>query len=107
MSYIVSTKSLDKITLNETDTVASVLQNVAIILSTRQGSVPGYRNFGLPQQFVDKPVNVAKTMLVAEIHEAIAEFEPRATISNISFETDEDAPGKLIPLLEVIVNEES
>jgi phage baseplate assembly protein W len=107
MSYSVSTKTLDKITLNEADPAYSILQNVAIILATRKGSVPGYRNFGLSQEFVDKPINVAKTLLVAEIHEAIAEFEPRATIVNITFESDEKAPGKLIPILEVSVNAES
>lgn len=107
MSNLVSKKTLDKITLNETDPTASVMQNVAIILATRKGSVPGYRNFGLSQEFVDKPVNVAKTLMIAEIYEAIAEFEPRATIVSITFESDEKEPGKLFPLLEVSVNAES
>jgi len=106
MSYMVSSKNLSSITLNESDTVRSVLQNIAIILSTRQLSVPLYRDFGLPMQFVDKPMPVAKPMLIAEITEAIAEFEPRATLLNVTFEIDETVPGRLIPTVEVEINDE-
>ncbi|MCF8017847.1 MAG: GPW/gp25 family protein [Vallitaleaceae bacterium] len=106
MSYIVSSKNLGSITLNESDTVKSVLQNIAIILSTRQLSVPLYRDFGLPMQFIDKPVAVAKPLLIAEIKDAISEYEPRATVLNVTFETDNNAPGKLIANVEVeIANE--
>ena len=34
--------------LNETDPVAAVLQEVAVLLGTRQGEVPLFREFGLP-----------------------------------------------------------
>jgi len=56
MSYQVKAADLTAIRLGETDAVASVLQNVAIILATRQGTSPLYRQFGLPQKFVDKPL---------------------------------------------------
>jgi phage baseplate assembly protein W len=105
MSYIISSKSLGSITLNELDTVKSVLQNIAIILSTRQKSVPLYRGFGLSGRFVDKPIPVAKSMMIAEIPEVIAEFEPRAKVVNVTFEEDENTPGKLIPIVEVEINE--
>ena len=45
--------------LNETDPVAAVLQEVAVLLGTRQGEVPLFREFGLPQRFLDKTLNVA------------------------------------------------
>lgn len=105
MSYKVSPKSLGSITLNERDTVKSVLQNTAIILSTRQQSVPLYRGFGLSGRFVDKPIPVAKSMMIAEIPEVIAEYEPRAKVVNVTFEEDENTPGKLIPIVEVEINE--
>ena len=104
MTYTVTERDLHKITLNETDPVAAVLQNVAIILSTRQNSVPLGRDFGLPMQFVDKPMPMAEVMMVAEIEEAIEEFEPRATVVDISFEIDEDIPGRLIPIVEIEIN---
>lgn len=106
MSYNVNAQDLSRIKLNETDTVASVLQNIAIILSTRQQSVPLYRGFGLPMRFIDKPIEVAKTLMVAEIGDAIREFEPRATLLNITFAIDKDAPGRLIPTVEVEINEQ-
>lgn len=105
MSYKVSPQDLSTIRLNETETVASVLQNIAIILSTRQQSVPLYRNFGLPMKFVDKPTPVARPMLYAEVREAIEEFEPRAEVLSITFAEDPAAPGKLIPTVEVAIRD--
>lgn len=106
MSYMVSSKDLGSITLNENDTVKSVLQNIAIILSTRQLSVPLYRDFGLPMQFIDKPVAVAKPLLIAEIKDAISEYEPRVTVLNVTLETDINAPGKLNANVEVEITDE-
>lgn len=105
MSYKVSTADLNTIRLNETDTVSAVLQNIAIILATRQGSVPLYREFGLTQEFVDKPLPVAKTLLFSEIREAIERFEPRASVIGITFETPKGSPGVLIPIVEVNIIE--
>jgi len=105
MGYKVSAQDLRSIKLNESDTVAAVLQNIAIILSTRQQSVPLYRSFGLPMRFIDKPTPVARPMMIAEIQEAIMEFEPRATLLGVTFEIDENVPGKLIPTVEVEINE--
>lgn len=92
------------VALNETDMVKSVLQNIAIILRTRRGSCPLYREFGLPMEFLDRPQPVAKTMAIAEIKEAVEAFEPRATVEDISFEEDANKPGILIPIVEVSIN---
>ena len=106
MSYKVTAADLGAVRLNETDTVSSVLQNIAIILSTRQGTCPLYRGFGLPQKFLDKPIPVAMPMMYSEIKEAVEEYEPRAEIVDITFEVDPSAPGRLIPTVEVnIIND--
>jgi len=101
MSYFVSGENTDRVVLNESDPIKSVLQNVRMILQTRQGTIPLYRNFGLPMKFLDKPAAIAKPLLIAEIREAISEFEPRAEILNVSFKEDE--PGRLIPVVEIEV----
>lgn len=106
MSYTVVAGNLRPLTLNETDTVKSVMQNISIILVTALGSVPLYRHFGLSQKFVDKPIPVAKTMLYAVVKEAVEEFEPRAKVLGITFATDESVPGKLIPTVEVEISDE-
>lgn len=106
MSYTISTKNTFEITLNEDDPVRSVLQNISIILSTWQNSVPLYRDFGISTEFIDKPVPAAKPLLIASIKEAIEKYEPRATILSVTFDSDNDTPGKITPVLEVEINDE-
>lgn len=106
MSYMVSATDLKAIRLNEEDTVNSVLQNVAVILSTPMGSVPLYRDFGLDWSFLDKPTPVAKVLMVAPVREAIERWEPRATVLNVFFSEDPAQPGLLIPTVEVEINSE-
>lgn len=106
MTYKVTAADLNGLQLNVTDTVASVIQNIAVLLATRKGDVPLYRDFGLSQTFVDKPIPVARVLLHAEIKEAVELYEPRAEVVGITFQEDRSAPGRLIPTVEVeIINE--
>ena len=101
-NYIVATDTeIGAISLNEEDLVKSVLQNIKCILSTRKGTIPLYRNFGLSMEFLDKPVQIARQMLWVDVKEAIEEFEPRAEVVDITYKYDEQDPGKLIPVVEV------
>lgn len=104
MSYTVSATDLKKIRFNETDAVNSVLQNIAIILSTPRGTVPQYRDFGLDWSFLDKPIPMAKVLMVAPVREAIKRWEPRATVLDVSFSEDPSQPGTLIPTVEVEIS---
>lgn len=105
MNYHVSSADLSKIHLNESDRVRSILQNIAIILATPKGSVPGYREFGIDTSFVDKPSTVAQPMMCVAIKEAIEEFEPRAEYVGTTFYQDKAEPGRLIPTVEVKISE--
>lgn len=104
MRYTVSAAGQEALRLNETDTVASVLQNIALILSTRQGSIPLYRSFGLPMDFVDKPAPVARVMMVAAVREAVEEWEPRAAVLGVTFDRTAEQEGRLIPIVEVEID---
>lgn len=104
MSYTVSATDLGKLRFNEVDTINSVLQNIAVILSTPKGTVPLYRDFGLDWRHLDKPMPVAKVLMISEVREAIERWEPRATVQNISFSVDPAQPGTLIPTVEVEIN---
>ena len=86
-----------------TDPVESVLQNIAVILSTPKGSVPMYRDFGISVDILDRPIPVAKAMMTADIKEAIEQWEPRATFISVDFMEDE-LNGRLIPMVEVEIN---
>lgn len=104
MSYTITPASAGGITLNESDTVRSVIQNIKIILATKQLSVPLYREFGMEMRFVDKPVPVAQSLMIVEIKDAIARWEPRAELVSVEFQIDKSAPGKLIPVVEVEID---
>jgi phage baseplate assembly protein W len=71
MSKVINTAAIKKITLNESDTEKSVMQNIAIIIRTRMGTVPLYREFGLYHECVDKPMTVAAPEIIADLREAI------------------------------------
>lgn len=100
MAYIVKAFASGKINLAPESTTEEVLQNVAIIVSTPKFSVPLDRGIGLAQRFIDKPIQIAKTILISEILDAIEAFEPRAEVTNVTFEIGE-TPGLMIPVLEV------
>jgi len=105
MSYIVKAGEMEAIKLAPKTISEEVMQNVAMIISIPQYSVPLDRGFGLAQQFLDKPVNTAKAIAVAEIMDAIEEYEPRAEIINITFEQG-DKEGGLIPIVELEVKKD-
>lgn len=104
MSYQVSATDLGNIRLNELETVNSVLQNIALILATPKGSVPFYRDFGVSNEFLDKPMPAAKAMMVGEVREAIETWEPRAAVRNIWFAEAALEPGRLVPTVEVEID---
>lgn len=85
----------------ENDTVQSVIQNIALLLNTKRGTVPMYRNFGLPMEFIDKPIDVAETMATVEISDALEEFEPRATLNDLII--TKAADGKMAIIVEVVI----
>lgn len=104
MAYKVSAAELSDEILNESDYVRSVLQNVSNILKTRQGTVPFFREFGLPMEFIDQPIPIAAPTLIIEVREALLRFEPRAELVDVSFTSNEH--GQLLPVVEVEINEQ-
>jgi len=104
MSYTVSASRRDGLTLNETNRVESILQNISILLRTWQGDVPLRRELGLPMKFVDKPMNAAAPAMIVEIREAIQQYEPRAELVSVNF--TQDASGILTPVVEVNIIDE-
>lgn len=100
MAYIVKGYQPGKINLAPESTEEEVLQNVAMIISTVQFSVPLDRGFGLAGRFIDKPIQTAQAILVSEVLDAVEKYEPRADIVSVTFEHGE-TPGILIPIVEV------
>ena len=67
---------------------------------------PFYRDFGISSEFLDRPVPVAKVMLISEVREAVEEWEPRASVVNVSFKGNVLEPGRLVPIVEVEISVE-
>lgn len=105
MTYTVKASDLSHLTLNEGNTVASVVQNVAVILNTWKGEVPLFRDFGIDPELLHRPINVAKALLRADIIDTIGKYEPRATVMNVTFEADSLFPDRLNPIVELEVDD--
>jgi hypothetical protein len=101
MSFTVSAYDQSAINLNEPDHAASVLREVAVLLSTQRGSIPLYRNFGLPMRFLDMPVNAAEPVMIAEVAEALQEFIPSVELIQVIPVYDENNPARMMPSVEV------
>lgn len=106
MEYTVSASDLMNDSLSGSERAAEILRNVALILATPQGSSPMYRDFGLPQDFLDKPLPAAKALMIAHIREAIEECEPRAHFVDVTFQGDPATPEQLMPRVRVEIVED-
>ncbi len=119
MIYKVS-DDVSALRLNETRPVAAVLQNIAMLLATKKGEVPFFREFGLEQKFLDKPLNIAKPLLYLEVKEALERFVPQAELIGVEIKSDESRPatagssashagasrGRVKPIVEVNIKDE-
>ena len=106
MVYTIRSDDPFKPKLCQNDYVKSVLQNINVILSTRKGTVPMYREFGIDMDFLDKPPEVAQTLAAASIQDAVEQFEPRAEVKKITFDEKQSTAGQFVAILEVEINEE-
>ena len=80
-----------------------VLQNVRTIITTRKGSVPMDREFGIDGDIQDLPIGVAQAKLSAEIVEAVNRFEPRARVKQVIYDGNEQ-DGLLRAKVRVAIN---
>lgn len=102
MEYVVTTGQT-QINFAPKTVVEEVLQNVRSILRTTKFSVPLDRDLGIDAEPLDMPIDVAKAKLVPEIFMAIAKYEPRATVIDISWEGD--IQGIIRPKVKVDIDE--
>lgn len=66
--------------------IQDISQCIRVICGTQKGSDPLRPNFGIDKlQFIDRPVNAIVPLLVKEITNQIAMWEPRATVRKIAY----------------------
>lgn len=105
MNYVVSLDA--EIDFSPSTEVIEILQNVRTILSTRKGSVPLNRDFGLSWSYVDMPTPVAQMQMRSEIMDAIEAYEPRAKVVSVEFNSSQTdgIDGCLRPVVTVSIGE--
>lgn len=67
------------------------------LYSVREGEQPLDRDFGLKQEFLDKPVPIAKNMLALEVIEKTQKYEKRVKVEKVEYGTSQE--GQLIPVI--------
>lgn len=77
----------------------AIRRELTVLFGTRKGEQALDRNFGIDWSFLDKPLEVAKAMLSAEIITQTAAYVPAAIVSNIEFSADVN--GNLNPTVSI------
>lgn len=81
-----------------------IAQNVRVIVTTIAGEAPLERDLGLSADPMDQPLHPLRAMALirSEIPKAVAKWEPRARVTEISFEEQTESQsvaGRLVPLV--------
>ena len=77
----------------------AILRQLSILYGTRAGEQALDRSFGLDWSFLDRPHEVAKAMLSAEIITKTNTYVPTVAVSSIDFTADMN--GHLTPVVSV------
>lgn len=85
---------------------AGLEQEIRTLLSTRKGSVPLDRDFGITWDYVDMPINDAMPYIVAEIGMQLEKYVPRISVKDIAFSSDDALDGQLKPKVICEIREE-
>jgi phage baseplate assembly protein W len=84
--------------------VLEIMQNVRTILTTRRGTVPLDRDFGISFDFLDSPINTTRAKAEQEIFLQLKKYEPRVILKQIMWETDVIS-GQISPSVKVEINQ--
>ena len=77
------------------DAIAELDRQIVLLLSTREGTMPLDREFGINMDFLDMPPEAAKSLYVAEITKKIPQFIPAVRVQGVTW--DPTPAGKLKP----------
>lgn len=83
------------------DWLAELDRQISLLLSTREGTMPLDRTFGINMDFLDKSPEIAKSLYTAEVTKKIAAFIPSVRIQEVTWSHGEG--GQLKPKV-VITN---
>ena len=70
------------------NSIAQLDRQLALLLSTREGSMPLDREFGIKMDFLDRPPEVAKSLYTAEVTQKVAMFIPSVRVKEVQWTTE-------------------
>lgn len=79
------------------DEAEDIKRCLTALYSVREGEQPLDREFGLSQEFLDKPVPVARNLLALEVIDKTKRYETRVSVEKVEYDTGGD--GRLIPVI--------
>lgn len=92
------------ININTTNSeIIYIIDNLRFLYSTKEGSIPLDRNFGISTKYLDYPIDVAKNYIALEIIEKTEIYAPRIEVEEVNFK--EDINGMLIPIINITINQ--
>jgi hypothetical protein len=77
------------------DWLAELDRQLSLLLSTREGTMPLDREFGLNMDFVDRPPEIAKSLYTAEVTKKVAAFISTVRVQEVTWSRAEG--GQLKP----------
>lgn len=65
--------------------VDRILQNIRNLISTWRYEIAYNRTQGIDPSLLDKPPNIAAALYISEIYRVVSEYEPRATVQEVTY----------------------
>lgn len=78
-----------------------IYENLKVLYTTPEGTVPFDRTFGINIDFLDEPIQIAKGRLIVEYTEKTKRYEPRASVQEVLFDIHGQT-GRILP--KVVIN---
>lgn len=72
----------------EAGLIAEIKRNVSALIETPEGTCPGDRSYGIPQDFVGLPIDVAKNLAAMAVIDKLRIYEPRAELREVTITGD-------------------
>lgn len=100
--YKITGDRLTQINLAPETEAEEIEQNLLVILSSVEGTIPLARGLGISSRFMHSPIAAdgIQALMIVDIMEKIQRYEPRAEFISAEFEEDHEN-GTLMPIVEV------
>ena len=76
------------------DALADLDRQLHLLLTTRAGTMPLDREFGLSMDYLDRPAEAAKSLYVAELVEKVNKFIPEIRVQEVKWEAGADGQAR-------------